>query len=194
MRSFPNIPAEMRQSVEVHLCCDLLCRKLPMHQKVLDFHHGELLNPIAWGAAAYLRRNLVKVLGRNAKFLRIIGNSPVLPVASALKHLDEARHNVSCPLRGFFTLEKGGMGIHRIEIEDSHTLKEGLPTIGFWCVLKAEESILEVVLHKGKRFPLQIKDRMHEEVQPAACAVTAAGHTGNLLVGRQQETVKPAIP
>ena len=189
-----HIPAEMRQGVEVHLCCNLLCRELAVHQKVLDFHHGELLNPVAWGATAYLRRNLMKMLGRNAKFLRIIGDGSVLPVGSAFEHLDEARHDVGCPLRGLFMREKSRMGIHRIEIKRPHTLEEGFRTIGFRRMLKAEESVLEVVLQKGKRLSLQMKDGVHEKMQPAACAVAAAGHTAHLLLGRQQQAVEPAIP
>ena len=91
-------------------------------------------------------------------------------------------------------LEKGRMGIHRIEIEGSHTLKEGFCAIGFWRMLGTEESILEVVFQKGKCLFLQIENRMHEQMQPAACAVTAAGHTAGLLLGRQEELVKLAVP
>jgi hypothetical protein len=34
---------------------------------------------------------------------------------------------------------------------------------------------------------------MHEEVQPSASPVTAMGHTADLLLGRQEKTVKLAI-
>ena len=183
----------MRDVIEVQLPCNLFCREFSVLHQVSDFHHGELLNPIAWGATAYLRRNLVQMLGRNAKFLRIIGDGSVLPVGSALEHLDEARHDVGCPLRSLFMREKSRMGIHRIEIKRPHTLEEGFRAIGFWRMLKAEESILEVVLQKGKRLSLQMKDGVHEEMQPTARAVAAAGHTAHLLLGRQQQAIKPAI-
>ena len=164
-----------------------------MHQEVLDLHYGELLDPIARGAAAHLRGDLVQVLGRYAKLLCIIGYGSVLPVGSRLKHPDESRHDVGCPLRGFLTLEKCGVGIHGIEIEHAHTLLKSLSAIGFGRMLKAEEGILKVMLHDGKRLALQLEDRVHEEMQPAARPVTAARHTPDLLLGRKQKAVEPAV-
>lgn len=88
----------MRYIVEVHLCCDFLCREFAVFQQMLDFHHRELLNPVAWRTAAHLRRDFVEMLGRDAEYLSVVGDGSVLPVTAALEHLDEARHDVGRPL------------------------------------------------------------------------------------------------
>ena len=88
----------------------------------------------------------------------------MLAIDPAFEHLNEARHDVGRPLRGFFTLEKSCVGIHCIEIEHTHTLKEGFRTIGFWRMLGAKKNILKVMLQEGECLSLQLEDRVHEEV------------------------------
>lgn len=183
----------MRYIVEVHLCCDFLCREFAVFQQMLDFHHGELSYPIAWRTTAHLSRDFVKMLGSHAKFLCIISNCSVLAVAAALQHLDEARHDVGRPLRRLFVLEKGSMSIHGIEVKNTHTLQDGFLTISLWRMSKAESHILEVASEDGKRITVQLEDGMHEQMQPAASAVAAVGHTVHLLLGGQKKLAELTI-
>lgn len=164
-----------------------------MSDQMLDFHHGELLNPMTGCASAYLRRDFVQMLGCDAELLGIIGYGSVRSVASPFEHLDEARHDVGRALCGLSMLEEGCMGIHGIEIEHSHTLQDGLPSVGFRRMFGAEQDILKVMLQEGECFTLQLEDGMHEEMQPAASSVAAVRHTGSLLLGRKKKSVKLAI-
>ena len=164
-----------------------------MHKQVAYLHDCELLNPVAGRPSAHLCGDFMKVLGCDAKLLGIVGDGPVLAVTAAFKHTDEARHDVGNPLRGFFSLEKSGMGTHRVEVEGTHSLQDSLLAIGLGGVLLAEGNITEVVFHNGKRLSLQLEDGMHEEVQPSARPVAAVRHTGGLLLGGQEELVELAV-
>lgn len=183
----------MRYIVEVHLCCDFLCRQLSMPEQVLDFHHRELLDPVAWRTAAHLCRNFVEMLGRDAEFLSVVGDGSVLSVTAALEHPDEVRHDVGRPLRCLFVLEKGCMGIHGIEVKNTHTLQDGFLAISLRRMSRAESHILEVAPENGKCIALELEDWVHEEMQPAASAVAAMGHTVHLLLGGQKKLAELTI-
>lgn len=183
----------MRYIVEVHPGSDFLCRQLSMLEQVLDFHHGELSYPIAWRTTAHLRRDFVEMLGRDAEFLSVVGDGSVLSVTAALEHPDEARHDVGRPLRRLFVLEKGCMGIHGIEVKNTHTLQDGFLAISLWRMSRAESHILEVASEDGKRITVQLEDGMHEQMQPAASAVAAVGHTVHLLLGGQKKLAELTV-
>ena len=183
----------MRYIVEVHLCCDFLCREFAVFQQMLDFHHGELMNPVTWRTTAHLRRDFVEMLGRDAEFLSVVGDGSVLPVTAALEHPDEARHDVGRPLRHFFVLKESGMGIHGIEVEYAHTLQDGFLTISLRRMSRAESHVLEVAPKDGKRIAVQLEDGMHEQMQPAASAVAAVGHTVHLLLGGKKKLAELTV-
>ena len=74
------------------------------------------------------------------------------------------------------------MGIHGIEVKNTHTLQDG-----------AESHILEVASEDGKRIAVQLEDGMHEQMQPAASAVAAVGHTVHLLLGGQKKLAELTV-
>lgn len=183
----------MRYIVEVHLCCDFLCREFAVFQQMLDFHHRELLDPVAWRTTAHLRRDFVKMLGRDAEFLSVVGDGSVLPVTAALEHPNEARHDVGRPLRRLFVLEECCMGIHGIEVKNTHTLQDGFLAISLRRMNRAESHILEVATENGKCIALELEDWVHEQMQPAASAVAAVGHTVHLLLGGQKKLAELTV-
>lgn len=141
-----DIAAEVRGVVEVQLGRHLLCRELTVHHQVFDFHHGELSDPMAWGASAHLGGDFVQMLWRDAEFPCVIGYSPMFSVGSRLQQSDESRHDIGRPLSGLLAFEERGMSVHDIQIKGSHPLQNGVSPIGFGCVFRAESDILEVVL------------------------------------------------
>lgn len=183
----------MRHAVEVHLCRHFFCRELPVPKQVMNLHYRELLNPVAWRTTAHLRRDFMEMLGRDAEFLSVVGDGSVLPVTAALEHPDEARHDVGRPLRRLFVLEESCMGIHGIEVKNTHTLQDGFLAISLWRMSKAESHILEVASEDGKRIAVQLEDGMHEQMQPAASAVAAVGHTVHLLLGGQKKLAELTV-
>lgn len=186
-------PAEVRGAVEVHPGCHLLSRELGVAEQVADFHNGELLNPVTGRASAHLRRDFVEVFGGDAEFCGVICYGPVLSVCPRLQHSDEARHDVCGPLRRFFVLEEGGVGVHHVEVERAHALHDGLVAVRLGRVGGAESHVLEVVADDNEGFPFQLEDGVHEEVEPAASAVAAVGHAAHLLLGGQQELQELAV-
>ena len=107
----------MRCVIEVKPVRHLFRREFPVHHQVFDFHHGELSDPITWGASAHLGRYLVQMLRGHTEFPCVESHITVCPVGSRLEHADEARHDVGSPLRHFFVLKESGMGVHREKLE-----------------------------------------------------------------------------
>ena len=85
------------------------------------------------------------------------------------------------------------MGIHGIEVKNTHTLQDGFLAISLWRMSRAESHILEVASEDGKRITVQLEDGMHEQMQPAASAIAAVGHTVHLLLGGQKKLVELAV-
>ena len=164
-----------------------------MHLQVLDFHHGELLNPIARGSSAHLGGDFVQMLWCDAEFPCVIGYSPMFSVGSRLQQSDESRHDIGRPLSGFLAFEQSGVSTHDIKIKGSHSLQHSLLPVVVRRMFTAESNILEVVLYDSKRVALQLEDGVHEQMKPSADAITAARHATGLLLGWQEKLKKLAI-
>ena len=117
-----------------------------MHLQVLDFHHGELLNPIAGGSSAHLGGDFVQMLWCDAEFPCVIGYSPMFSVGSRLQQSDESRHYIGRPLSGLLVFEERGVSVHNVKVKGSHPLLNGLLPVCFRRIFRAESDILEVVL------------------------------------------------
>ena len=70
----------MRCVIEVKPVRHLFRREFPVHHQVFDFHHGELSDPITWGASAHLGRYLVQMLRGHTEFPCVESHITVRPV------------------------------------------------------------------------------------------------------------------